>query len=345
MEDTDSSQQSVQNGLSSHDTSAVKKESLARGSEGDHADWDEHVSSLQNNERVLERTQSPNMRNFEDLKTRPVKPPTEYIETEESNAGEDVVAKPVTPPLPESEEEDVSSEPIRPPPEFQENNDQNLSHDTSISNAHQDSSNTNSSSSRTNASDILNDGKESSVVSEDPLESGEDEVVSYSSSEVKTSEEGREGGRESSEVSSNGGDRSGGMNGRVDEIAAVTQAKVDVEESLRTGGGGGGEGEGGAKEQGVEDEVKIQTSFVNEYALNSTEDSPMSEVDRKLEQFSEILLDSDASHSDEEAPAKEQAEEDTTSPKMKSTKRVRFADEVAGSLVDGQLKSTSFTIN
>ena len=337
MEDTESS---VQNGLSNHDTSALKMSeeggSLAGGSEGDHADWDKHVSSLQSGGRVLERTQSPNIRNLEDLKTRPVQPFPEYDETKEFNSEEEPVARPVTPPLPESEDEDVSTEPIRPPPEFQGSNDQSLSHSTLISNAHQDTSNANGGSNRDNASDILNDGKESLAASEDSSESRENEVSSPSPSslkEMKTSEEEREGGRESSEGSSN---RSGETNTKSSEIGAVTQAKVDAKESLRTGGEG--EEEGGVEEQGVEGEVKMQTSFVNEYALNSTEDSPMSEVDRRLEQFSEILLDSDASHSDEEPPAKEPAEEEeeTTSPKMKSTKRVRFADEVARSLVDGQ---------
>ena len=78
-----------------------------------------------------------------------------------------------------------------------------------------------------------------------------------------------------------------------------------------------------------------QTSFVNESALDS-DNSPTYEVDRSLEQFSEILLDSDSSHSDNEAQAREAAGAGEESPR-KAAKKVRFADEVSGKLeVEGE---------
>ena len=75
-----------------------------------------------------------------------------------------------------------------------------------------------------------------------------------------------------------------------------------------------------------EERSESQTSVVNEYALNNT-NSPTLEVDRNLEHFSEILLDTDHSQSDSEI----QDNGDTTeivSQKKRNTKRVRFADEV-----------------
>ena len=76
-----------------------------------------------------------------------------------------------------------------------------------------------------------------------------------------------------------------------------------------------------------DDDVQSQTSFVNEFALSSTAESPTYEADRNLEQFSEILLDSDPSPSDAE-PQAEEAED--ISPKKKNVKRVRFADQMTG---------------
>lgn len=87
------------------------------------------------------------------------------------------------------------------------------------------------------------------------------------------------------------------------EIPVVTQAVRDMDQ----------------------ERTESQTSFVNEYALNNSSESPTYEVDRNLEQFSEILLDSDPS--DSEAQAVAVSEE--ASAKKKATKRVRFADEVA----------------
>lgn len=99
------------------------------------------------------------------------------------------------------------------------------------------------------------------------------------------------------------------------EIPAVTQAaNVATIDSSRTG---------------EEEKTESQTSFVNEYALSSS-DSPTYEVDRNLEQFSEILLDSDPSHSDNEAEI--EVVDEATSPKKKTAKKVRFADEITGKL-------------
>lgn len=74
-----------------------------------------------------------------------------------------------------------------------------------------------------------------------------------------------------------------------------------------------------------QERTESQTSFVNEYALSGNE-SPTYEVDRSLEQFSEILLDSDVSDSVDQA-----AEDngDVAAKKKKASKKVRFADEVA----------------
>lgn len=87
------------------------------------------------------------------------------------------------------------------------------------------------------------------------------------------------------------------------------------------------------------EESESKTSLVNEFALSDT-DSPIYEGDRKLEKFSEILLDSDLSHSEGEAQEEEAEGEDVSSPKKKkknAPKKVRFADEVIGKLeVDGE---------
>ena len=73
----------------------------------------------------------------------------------------------------------------------------------------------------------------------------------------------------------------------------------------------------------AEEDNESQTSFVNEYALKGSE-SPTYEADRNLEQFSEILLDSDPSDA-EGLPVDPMA---SAAEKKKATKRVRFADEV-----------------
>lgn len=89
------------------------------------------------------------------------------------------------------------------------------------------------------------------------------------------------------------------------------------------------------------EESESKTSLVNEFALSDT-DSPIYEGDRKLEKFSEILLDSDLSHSEGEAQEEEAEGEDVSSPKKKKNapKKVRFADEVTGKLeVDGECVS------
>lgn len=79
---------------------------------------------------------------------------------------------------------------------------------------------------------------------------------------------------------------------------------------------------GGGTDQ---ERTESQTSFVNEYALSGSE-SPTYEVDRSLEQFSEILLDSDPSDIETQAA---EGNGDATAKKIKASKKVRFADEVA----------------
>lgn len=116
------------------------------------------------------------------------------------------------------------------------------------------------------------------------------------------------------------GDGDGGPPGG--EIPAVTQARAssgraneDSTTDVRTG-------------NDTMEKSDSQTSFVNEYALGDTE-SPTYATDRSLEQFSEILLDSDPSPSDSEAaPTAEELE--AASPKKKGGKRVRFADDLTG---------------
>ncbi len=211
-------------------------------------------------------------------------------------------------------------DPPKPPPESEEDSDDRIHfHDISASLDHQDNS-----SRRSSGSNNAN-GREEISLSLSPVAPPEsfkeDGVPPPPSSSLSEASEGEGGSRVAVTVS--GSSETSGMEvgGSAGEIAAVTQVEGGVEESLRTG----------ESSDGVN-----QTSFVNEYALNSNEISPMTEVDRKLEQFSEILLDSDASHSDDEIQSGQRTEEETTSPKMKGSKRVRFADEVTGSLVGGQ---------
>ena len=70
-------------------------------------------------------------------------------------------------------------------------------------------------------------------------------------------------------------------------------------------------------------EKRSVTSFVNISALNDTGD------DGDLEQFSEILLDSDLSNSENEYEGGD-GEYDPKTMKTRKKKRVRFADEMAG---------------
>lgn len=72
--------------------------------------------------------------------------------------------------------------------------------------------------------------------------------------------------------------------------------------------------------------TESQTSFVNQYALSGGGESPTYEVDRNLEQFSEILLDSDVSDAEVQVV---EGSEDVSAKKKKAAKKVRFADEVA----------------
>ena len=74
------------------------------------------------------------------------------------------------------------------------------------------------------------------------------------------------------------------------------------------------------------DRTESQTSFVNEYALSAGKESPTYEVDRNLEQFSEILLDSDVSDAEVQVVG---GSEDSSAKRKKAAKKVRFADEVA----------------
>ena len=88
--------------------------------------------------------------------------------------------------------------------------------------------------------------------------------------------------------------------------------------------------------ENCEERSGSRTSIVNESALSGT-DSPTYEEDRNLEQFSEILLDSDSESEVQVAVGGGDSEGTIEKPK-KNTKKVRFADQIDG---EGKKRSLS----
>ena len=84
--------------------------------------------------------------------------------------------------------------------------------------------------------------------------------------------------------------------------------------------------------------IQLQPSSESDGGSAVTDTSQQVTGDRSLEQFSEILLDSDLSHSDSEVQGEEvvsgRVEEGGEEGKSKSERRVRFADEVTESTDD-----------